>query len=53
MHRLKEAYPQAEVWIRDSWEHFIVKDCDFKNVEKDKEYCIKILGFLENNLAYR
>lgn len=47
-YKLKKAYPDAEVWLRNSWEHFIVKDCDFSNVVEDKEYCSKILGFLEN-----
>lgn len=52
MQRLKKAYPGAEVWLRNSWEHFIVKDCDFKNVAEDEEYCSKILGFLENNVLH-
>lgn len=50
MHRLKKAYPEAESWLRDSFEHFIVKDYNFKNVGEDKEYCSKILGFLENEV---
>lgn len=50
MLRLKEACPSAQTWLRDSWEHFIVKDCDFKNVAQDKEYCEKILNFLENQV---
>jgi pimeloyl-ACP methyl ester carboxylesterase len=50
MLRLEKAYPGAEVWLRNSWEHFIVKDCDFENVAEDKEYCSKILSFLENNV---
>lgn len=45
--RLKDAYEGAQVWIRDSWEHFVVKDCDFYNVEEDTEYCDRILTFLE------
>ncbi|WMJ90645.1 alpha/beta hydrolase [Anaerocolumna sp. MB42-C2] len=53
MHRLKKAYPDAEVWLRNSWEHFIVKDCDFKNVAKDEEYCRKVLGFLENEVRHK
>ncbi|MDO5520934.1 MAG: alpha/beta fold hydrolase [bacterium] len=44
---LKEAYPQAEVWIRDSWEHFILKDCNFKDMKQDTEYCKKILLWIE------
>ncbi|MBH1939318.1 alpha/beta fold hydrolase [Mobilitalea sibirica] len=52
LHRLKDANPNVEVWIRDSWEHFIVKDCDFKNMAKDKEYCNKLLEFIEKSLGY-
>ncbi|WDV46268.1 alpha/beta hydrolase [Clostridiaceae bacterium M8S5] len=43
---LKEASNDCEWWIRDSWEHFIIKDCDFINMEQDKEYCKRILKFL-------
>lgn len=46
MLRLKEANPDVDTWLRDSWEHFIVKDCDFKNMSKDTEYCDRILTFL-------
>ncbi|WP_246240829.1 alpha/beta hydrolase [Anaerocolumna sedimenticola] len=53
MYRLKKACPDAEVWLRNSWEHFIVKDCDFKNVAEDEEYCSKILGFLENKVRHK
>lgn len=48
LYRLNEACPEAEVWVKDSWEHFIVNDCDFRNVEKDTEYCKRITGFIEN-----
>lgn len=37
----------ADLWIRDSWEHFIVKDCVLTKVADDKEYCNKILEFLK------
>lgn len=37
----------ADLWIRDSWEHFIVKDCVLTKVADDKEYCDRILGFIE------
>ncbi len=45
--RLKKANPEVQMWIRDSWEHFIVQNCDFVNVEQDKEYCSRILNFIE------
>ncbi len=53
IHRLQKAYPQAEVWLRNSWEHFIVKDCDFINVAEDQEYCSTILGFIESKVLTR
>ena len=48
MQRLLNIAPKTCTgWLRDSWEHFIVKDCDFKNIEQDKEYCNKILSFIK------
>lgn len=47
LERFRAVYPEGQYWIRDSWEHFIVKDCDFLNVTEDKEYCSRILQFLE------
>ncbi|WHH60794.1 alpha/beta fold hydrolase [Petroclostridium sp. X23] len=44
--RLKKANPNVQTWVRDSWEHFIVKNCDFKNMSQDDEYCKTILEFL-------
>ncbi|GMQ64693.1 alpha/beta hydrolase [Vallitalea maricola] len=47
MHRLlTEASSNCEWWLRDSWEHFIIKDSDFINMEQDKEYCDRILKFI-------
>lgn len=45
--KLAKIYPDAEVWIRDSWEHFIVKGCDFVHVAENQEYCERILEFLQ------
>jgi len=42
--------PDAEVWIRDSWEHFIVKDCDFAHIEQDTEYCEHITAWIQENV---
>lgn len=50
MDRLKEAYPKAQSWLRNSSVHYIIKDCDFKNVEDDVEYWTKILDFLDKEL---
>ncbi len=41
----------CEGWQRNTWEHFIVKDCDFTNIEKDTEYCNHILAFLEERVV--
>lgn len=51
MERFQEVYPEGEYFIRDSWEHFIVKDCDFLNVTKDTEYCNLILTFLKRVIS--
>lgn len=45
--KLYSVSKNAEIWIRDSWEHFIVKDCDLIRVTDDTEYCNKILEFLD------
>lgn len=50
MNRLKEAYPEAQSWLRNSWVHYIIKDCDFKNVVNDEEYWTKILDFLDKEV---
>jgi fermentation-respiration switch protein FrsA (DUF1100 family) len=50
MDRLKETYPEAQSWLRSSWVHYIIKDCDFKNVEDDEEYWSKILNFLDKEV---
>lgn len=48
MQRLLEVAPKSCAWwLRDSSEHFIVKDSDFRNIEKDTEYCDMILSFIE------
>ncbi len=44
---LYEVSEGADLWIRESWEHFIIKDCDLTKVEEDQEYCDRILDFLE------
>lgn len=45
--RLLSAAPGHDSWIKDSWEHFIINECDFANMEQDTEYCSRILRFLE------
>ncbi len=50
-HILQQGYPDAEVWIRDSWEHFIVKDCNFSKVIEDIEYCSRILTWISSCFA--
>ena len=46
--RLLSAAPgHRDSWVKDSWEHFIINECDFANMEQDTEYCSRILCFLE------
>lgn len=47
LHRLQKVCTEAKVWVKDSWEHFIVNGCNFHMVNEDKEYVDKISGFLE------
>lgn len=44
---LDAAPPHCDYWLREGWEHFIIKGCDFRAVARDEEYCGRILGFLE------
>ena len=46
--RLMEAYDgnNVRVWIKDSWEHFIVNDNKIEDPLSDPEYCEKILDFI-------
>lgn len=48
---LEKAPAHCESWLRDSWAHFIVNDCDFVNMEQDTEYCARILTFLETKVV--
>ena len=46
MYILREKAPEAEFWLRDSKDHFVVKENDFSAVRKDTEYCEKMLNWL-------
>ena len=46
---LAEAYPDAELWIREGNDHLVVTGNDLKNVGKDEEYRRKIEEWLEKN----
>lgn len=48
MERLQKANPDAKTWLRDSWEHFIIKECNFVDVAEDREYWNIIMSFLED-----
>ena len=48
---LQECCSEASVWIRESDDHFVVKDNDFSAVAEDTEYCQKTLVWLENVVA--
>lgn len=43
---LQSASSNAEIWIRNSADHYVILNDDFKNVEEDTEYCTYISGFL-------
>lgn len=43
---LQDVAPDAEFWLRDSEDHYIVKDNDLVHVEQDQEYCTYVSGFL-------
>ncbi|MDU9377139.1 hypothetical protein McpSp1_17850 [Methanocorpusculaceae archaeon Sp1] len=46
--RLGEAAPDsAEFWLRESGDHFVVQGSDLLHVSKDREYCSRILLFME------
>lgn len=47
LYRLNAVCNDADIWIKNSWEHFIVNDCDLANIKEDLEYCSKILEFLD------
>lgn len=49
--KLKEIFADADLWVRPLWEHFIVRNCDFKNVEEDDEYCRYVKDFAEKVIA--
>lgn len=54
MERILNKTPHySESWLRDSDScgHFILKDHNFADMEKDKEYCDRILTFLETNIV--
>lgn len=53
MERLMEAAPKhCKGWLRESdvFGHFILLDNNFEDIALDKEYCEKIMDFLENDL---
>ncbi len=44
---LQKLSSNAEFWIRDSSDHYVIQGNDFMNVAKDKEYCNYIEGFIK------
>lgn len=45
--RLQDACPEAQVWVRPTWDHFVVHNSDLLHVQYDREYCAVILNFLQ------
>lgn len=50
-HALSSVAPNAMVWIRPSWEHFIVEGCNFVRVAEDNEYCDFIFARIEEIIS--
>ncbi|WP_432663972.1 alpha/beta hydrolase [Wukongibacter baidiensis] len=48
---LGQAPKNCESWLRNSSEHFIIQESDFMNMEKDREYCDRILTFIETKVV--
>lgn len=44
---LQKISESAEFWFRDSSDHYVIKDNDFRNVANDKEYCNYVEGFIK------
>ncbi|MBP5265106.1 MAG: alpha/beta hydrolase [Lachnospiraceae bacterium] len=44
---LQKTPNNAEFWFRDSYDHYVIKNNDFKGVAADKEYCNYIEGFIK------
>lgn len=45
-YRLQQVTDNAEFWIRESSDHYVVRNNDFKNVAQDKEYFNYVMGFI-------
>ena len=43
---LQKVAEKAEFWIRDSSDHYVIKNNDFKGVALDTEYCTYVEGFI-------
>ena len=44
---LREKAPDADFWLRDSKDHFVVNGNNFTQVRNDTEYCEKMLNWLD------
>ncbi len=44
---LQQSSSNAEFWIRDSDDHYVIKGNDLMSVTNDKEYCTYVEGFLK------
>ena len=49
-YRLQDVADNAEFWFRETSDHYVIADNNFKNVTQDKEYCNYIVGFI-NKIA--
>ena len=46
-YRLQKISSNAEFWIRETADHYVIRNNDFKNVSADKDYWIYLKGFLD------
>jgi len=52
-YRLQKIADTAEFWTRESADHYVIQNNDFKNVAKDTEYTNYILGFIRKIIESR
>ena len=49
-YRLQNVAENAEFWFRESSDHYVIEDNNFKFVTQDKEYCNYVISFI-NKIA--
>ena len=49
---LHQGWDDPGVWTRDSGDHFVIQDNDFKNIIYDKDYCDRVITALLKSVQY-